>query len=67
MLPFYTVGPGLLPNCSFEIVADSICRMDNSKDKNEGKGAEDQLSGLSSNPEHPLQKAAEEKTSKTVS
>lgn len=41
--------------------------MDNSKDKDEGKSAEDQLSGLESNPEHPLQKSAEEKTSKTVS
>lgn len=41
--------------------------MDNSKDKNEGKGSDDQLSGLESNPEHPLQKSAEEKTSKTMS
>lgn len=40
-------------------------KIDNSKGKNEGK--DDQTSGLSSNPEHPLQKNAEESTSKTVS
>jgi hypothetical protein len=41
--------------------------MDESKNKDEGKSSEDQLSGLTSNPEHILQKSADEKTSKTMS
>ena len=41
--------------------------MDESDKKDEGKSSEEQLSGLSSNPEHPLQKEAESKLSKTVS
>jgi hypothetical protein len=40
-------------------------QLDNSKGKDEGK--EDQTAGLSSNPTHPLEESAKEKTSKTVS
>ncbi|KAK5056060.1 hypothetical protein LTR84_012611 [Exophiala bonariae] len=39
-------------------------KIDNSKGKNEGK--EDQTSGLSDNPTHPLAAHAEETTSKKV-
>jgi hypothetical protein len=39
-------------------------KLDESSKKNEGK--EDQTSGLSSNPTHPLEEAAKEKTSKTT-
>ncbi|KAK5070005.1 hypothetical protein LTS08_001301 [Lithohypha guttulata] len=38
-------------------------KLDNSKAKNEGK--DDQLSGLESNPKHPLEDHAKEATSKT--
>lgn len=40
-------------------------KMDESSSKDEGK--HDQTAGLEDNPEHPLAKASEEKTSKTVS
>ena len=39
-------------------------KVDESEQKDEGK--EDQTSGLSSNPEHPLEKHAQEKISKTM-
>ena len=39
-------------------------KMDGSDKKDEGK--EDQTSGLESNPTHPLEGAAKEKTSKTT-
>ncbi|ETN47092.1 uncharacterized protein HMPREF1541_01282 [Cyphellophora europaea CBS 101466] len=39
-------------------------KLDESKGKDEGKN--DQVSGLSSNPKHPLADEAEKKTSKTT-
>ena len=39
-------------------------KIDESNQKNEGK--DDQTSGLSSNPTHPLEQAAKDKTSKTT-
>jgi hypothetical protein len=39
-------------------------QIDESSHKDEGK--DDQTSGLESNPKHPLEEAAKEKTSKTV-